>query len=102
MLRWKEIRDSWHARGITHVVVNWSEVLRYRTTYQYTDFVHPALFQSLVDSGVLVRDPRQHLIQLESLAPEKQAEILRWAPELQQPAIQGQEAVVLFEVYRVK
>ena len=98
----KEIRDSWHARGITHVVVNWSEILRYRTTYKYTDFVHPARFQSLVDSGVLVRDHRQQLIQLESLAPEKQAEILRWAPELQQSAAQGQSGVILFEVYRVK
>ncbi len=98
----KEILDSWHARGITHIVVNWSEILRYRTTYQYTDFVHPSRFQSLVDAGVLVRDPRQQLALLEFLAPEKQAEILRWAPELQQPSLQSQATLVLFEVYRVK
>ena len=91
-----------HARGITHIVVNWSEILRYRTTYQYTDFVHPSRFQSLVDAGVLVRDPRQQLALLEFLAPEKQAEILRWAPELQQPSLQSQATLVLFEVYRVK
>ena len=98
----KEILDSWHARGVTHIVVNWSEILRYRTTYKYTDFVHPARFQSLVDSDVLVRDNRPQLTLLESLALEKQAEILRWAPALQQPAIQSQATVVLFEVYRVK
>jgi len=28
-------------RGITHLLVNWNEVLRYRTTYGYTDFVTP-------------------------------------------------------------
>ena len=98
----KEILDSWHARGVTHIVVNWSEILRYRTTYQYTDFVHPSRFQALVDAGVLVRDPRQQLTLLESLASEKKAEILRWAPELQRPASQGQTTVIMFEIYRVK
>ncbi len=97
----KLILDTWHARGVTHIVVNWSEILRYRTTYRYTDFVHPARFQSLVDAGVLVRDNQPQRALLESLAPEKQAEILRWAPELQQPASPGQAAVILFEIYRV-
>ncbi len=97
----QEILDRWHARGITHIVVNWSEVLRYRTTYTYTDFVHPSRFQALVDAGVLVRDHRAQLKLLESLAPEKQTEVLRWAPALQQTGPQGQSAVVLFEAYRV-
>ena len=97
----QEILDHWHARGITHVVVNWSEILRYRTTYTYTDFVHPSRFQSLVNAGVLVRDDRAQLGLFEGLASEKQAEVLRWAPELQRPAPQGSAALVLFEVYRV-
>ncbi len=97
----KEILDRWHSRGITHVVVNWSEILRYRTTYQYTDFVHPSRFKDLVDAGVLIRDHRVQLGLIEDLAPEKRNEVLRWAPELQQPVPPGQTAVVLFEVYRV-
>lgn len=97
----KDILDAWHARGITHVVVNWSEILRYRTTYRYTDFVHPARFQALVDVGVLTRDIRSPVIRFEDLAQEKRDEVLRWAPELQQPDPQGQASVVLLEVYRV-
>ena len=33
--------------GITHVAVNWQELLRYRTTYGYTDFVTPGRFRTL-------------------------------------------------------
>lgn len=42
-------------RSITHVWVDWSEIARYRSpgNYGFTDFVTPALFQSLVDSQVL-------------------------------------------------
>ena len=97
----KEILDRWHSRGITHVVVNWSEILRYRTTYKYTDFVHPSRFKDLVDAGVLIRDHRVQLGLTEDLSPEKRNEVLRWAPELQQPVPPSQTAVVLFEVYRV-
>ena len=97
----KEILDRWHSRGITHIVVNWSEILRYRTTYTYTDFVHPSRFKALVDAGVLVRDPRAQRGLFEDLAAEKRHEILRWAPELQASAPQGQSTALLFEVYRV-
>ncbi len=47
------IRDAFRSAGITHVYVNWSEILRYRTTYGYTDFVTPERFQALVQGGVL-------------------------------------------------
>ena len=97
----KEILDTWHERGITHIVVNWSEILRYRTTYRYTDFVHPSRFQALVESGVLIDDNRRQLTQLNSIAPEKQAEVLRWAPDLLNSSSEDQRAVILFEVYRV-
>ena len=97
----KEILDRWHARGITHIVVNWSEILRYRTTYRYTDFVHPSRFEALVDAGVLVRDNRAQLGVFEGLASEKQAELLRWAPELQRQTPQGQSVVTLYECFRV-
>lgn len=48
-----EIRQTFTDRGVTHVYVNWSELLRYRTTYTYTDFVAPERFKALVEGGVL-------------------------------------------------
>lgn len=43
------------AAGVTHVLVNWSQILRYRMpgSYGYDDFVHPELFNQLVQAGVL-------------------------------------------------
>ena len=40
-------------QGISHIYVNWGAVLRYRTTYGYTEYVDPARFQQLMDDGVL-------------------------------------------------
>lgn len=97
----KEILDAWHARGITHVVVNWSEILRYRTTYGYTDFVHPSRFKALADAGVLIPDSRFHTARREDLSPEKQSEIARWAPELEDNSSPGSPLVRLYETYRV-
>lgn len=47
----KELTD----RGVTYILVNWSEILRYRSpgNYTYTDYVSPARFQQLVDAEVL-------------------------------------------------
>lgn len=97
----KEILAAWHARGITHVVVNWREVLRYRTTYGYTDFVHPSRFKALVEAGVLIHDPRFHSVPLEELAPERRSEISRWAPELEYSSSTNTPMVRIYETYRV-
>lgn len=99
-----EIRAAWKARGITHLVVNWSEILRYRTTYKYTDFVHPQRFQELVQSGVLspVAIPLEHTsAPWENVASEKQREAENWAPELKVSVPGGGAALRVFEVYRV-
>jgi hypothetical protein len=48
-----EIRTTLAEHGITHVLVNWEEILRYRTSYRYTDFVAPHRFDWLVEHGVL-------------------------------------------------
>lgn len=53
-----EIRKTLAEQKITHVYVNWAEVLRYRTTYGYTHFVEPSRFQELVDLGVLKQTKR--------------------------------------------
>ena len=97
----QEILDAWRARGITHVVVNWREILRYRTTYGYTNFVHPSRFKALVDAGVLIPDSRFQPIELDKLPPERQDEIARWAPELQYTLPPNPPMVKLYETYRV-
>ena len=51
----EEIRENLKREGITHVLVNWSEILRYRLTYQYTDFVLPQRVHALVELGILTR-----------------------------------------------
>ena len=48
-------------QGVTHVLVNWGAILRYRLTYGYTEYVVPARFQQLVEEGVL--QPRRVLLQ---------------------------------------
>src|SRR5690606_19676868 len=52
-----EIRETFEEQGITHVFVNWSEILRYRTTYGYTEYVSPQRFRDLVQKDVLVPVP---------------------------------------------
>lgn len=51
----EQIREIFEREGITHVAVNWREVLRYRTTYGYTEYVSPGRFDELVDAGILTR-----------------------------------------------
>ena len=48
-----EIRRRFREAGITHVFVNWQEIMRYRNTYGYTDFVTPARFAELQQRGIL-------------------------------------------------
>jgi len=84
-----EIRKTLAEHGITHVLVNWEEILRYRTSYRYTDFVAPQRFDWLVRHGVL--QPGRLLTGVrsfqsfgDSLQPEngQQQQILTWGPEL--------------------
>lgn len=48
-------RDFLKQHGITHVLMNWSEILRYREpgSYGYVDLAHPAMLQTLQRDGVL-------------------------------------------------
>jgi 4-amino-4-deoxy-L-arabinose transferase-like glycosyltransferase len=49
------IRAELQSRGVTHVLVNWKEILRYRLpgSYGYSEFVQPSRFQTLSEQGVL-------------------------------------------------
>jgi hypothetical protein len=54
----KEIRAEFASRHIAYVLVNWSEIARYRRTYGFTDFVQPEVFDRLVEQGILERVPQ--------------------------------------------
>lgn len=50
----RQIHQALLAQGITHVVVHWGEIERYRRTgYGRWDFAEPAVFDGLVRAGVL-------------------------------------------------
>jgi hypothetical protein len=69
-----EIRAIFGEHGITHVFVNWREILRYRTTYGFTAFVVPERFQELRDAGVLGTPQTVQRSLFESLGPSEQRE----------------------------
>lgn len=73
-----EIRENFARHGVTHVAVNWNEIVRYRTTYRYTDFALPVQFDRLVAAGVL--KPPVEIVYpepLEDLDPSRRREIER-------------------------
>lgn len=48
-----DIHKVLKARGITHIYVNWLEILRYRESYGYTEYVTPQRLKQLVLAEVL-------------------------------------------------
>lgn len=65
---------------ITHIFVNWSEILRYRLpgSYGYSEFVQPARFSELVAAEALETPTILIRRSLDTLSPVEQQEILRW------------------------
>ncbi len=57
MLPPEKIRAALRMRRITHIVVNWGEILRYRMpgSYGFTGYVQPSRFAELVNQNVLKR-----------------------------------------------
>ncbi len=101
-----EIRSTLREHGITHVFVNWQEILRYRApdSYGYTDFVTPQRFGELVDIGVLKEqpiDPQLAWILWESVGPAQQKEITNWGPSLHRH-MRGYEILVRYQLYTVE
>ncbi len=83
-----EIRRKLQAEGITHIYVNWQEILRYRDkgSYGYTDFVTPARFEELQQRGILgpqwkISD-QSNYGRFEQLSETNQADLQRWHPSL--------------------
>ena len=82
-----EIRKKLCEEGITHVLVNWQEIVRYRpsSNYGYTDFVAPHRFLKLVQMRVL--SPAKTLAygdyaKLLESEVEQRREVDVWGPEL--------------------
>ncbi|HIK95345.1 MAG TPA: hypothetical protein EYG03_25655, partial [Planctomycetes bacterium] len=73
-----KIRSVFRAQKITHIYVNWSEILRYRQTYGYTDFVTPDRFVKLQSVGLLAAPVTFFPGDWTSLDRQKQAEVSSW------------------------
>ncbi len=99
----EEILAKFREEKITNVFVNWNEILRYRTTYRFTDFVSPERMQQLVDAGILIPIalPDQEVLRpWESLDASWQKEIARWGPQLKM-SYGNIPAMLQFQAYRV-
>lgn len=80
----QEIREKLRAEHIAYIYVNWAEVLRYRPSYGFTDYVTPNRFTQLVKEGVL-KQPlpnRSSYRRLDSFSKRDLEALLDWAPEL--------------------
>ena len=98
-----EIRQTLAAHGITHIYVNWSELLRYRTTYTYTDFVAPERLQALVDGGLLAPPvtPDDAWQRVASLPDSWRSQVESWGPLLIRD-LGGERVIPLWSVYAVR
>ncbi len=78
-----EIRQAFAERGYTHICVNWKEILRYRLTYGYTDFVTRERLLKLQEMGILGEPlPDTGIQPFERLSSDEQTEIKGWSPGL--------------------
>lgn len=97
----EEIREVFKEHGITHICVNWKEILRYRLTYRYSDFVNRERILQLQKLGLLGPPlPDTGVQPFNRLSPDEQAEIRVWSPAL--IFEQGPETMIhTFEVFPV-
>ena len=99
-----DIRATLDQHGITHVLVNWSEILRYREpgSYGYTDVAHPSRFAGLQAAGVLGAPlPLPNHVTFGALSDSRRQQIEAWAPSLL-TTIDGKPAYVSVQVFPVK
>jgi hypothetical protein len=103
-----EVRRKFESEGVTHVLVNWEELLRYRMTYGYSDFVTPQRFAWLQEQGFLGRPLEfpsrfrdfDSLRTHERRDQDEQREVEEWAPELKR-IWQGKTAFVTWQLFPV-
>ncbi|HLQ43336.1 MAG TPA: hypothetical protein VK137_01295, partial [Planctomycetaceae bacterium] len=104
-----DVRRQFESHGVTHVLVNWQELLRYRMTYGYSDFVTPTRLAWLRENGLL-GDPAEFSMGLrdfDSLKKhqrrklDEQREVEEWAPELKR-SFRGKTVFVTWQVFTVR
>lgn len=96
----EEIRKNFQDAGITHVLVNWSEILRYRLTYRYTDFVLPDNLDQLVEMGILSPPKPLTIKTIAEMSSSEQQEIEQNLSGRVRD-VQAQPVLMTNEVYRV-
>ncbi len=99
----EDVKRKFESHGVTHVLVNWQELLRYRMTYGYSDFVTPSRFAWLRENGVL-GDPTkfpQGMREYESMSERDRRELDNWAPELKRRH-QGKLVYVAWQLFAVR
>lgn len=74
-----EIRDVLAQHRITHIFVNWSEILRYRRTYGYSGYVTPMRFQQLQKHNLVEPPITMASREWNAMDAAEQAEIQSWA-----------------------
>lgn len=96
-----EIREELQRRGITYVLVNWREILRYRSpgSYGYSEYVQPSRFLQLVDDQVLESPAVLLHTPFSSLSSTEQTTVQQWDGR-EQLTEEGVFRTVL--LYRVK
>lgn len=95
-----EVRRAFAERGVTHVAVNWLEVLRYRTTYGFTPYVTPGRFDELRREGVLGEPMALNAVPASRLSGQTATEAEREFPTLFRGAGEGR-ILVSEQVYPV-
>ena len=98
-----EIRAEFRRLGITHIDVNWEEIIRYRApgSYGYTDFVRPDHFAELQRLGLLgpaLKLPR--FAALAFLGDDDRKQLVDWGPSLI-TTDDGQPAYIAGQVFPV-
>ncbi|MBM4076821.1 MAG: hypothetical protein FJ267_14425 [Planctomycetes bacterium] len=77
----ESIREALKQHNITHILVNWSEILRYREpgSYGYTNAAHPDQFARLQQLGILGPPlPLPDNISLSRLSDSRELQIREW------------------------
>ena len=99
-----KIRATLRQHGITHVLVNWSEILRYREpgSYGYTDIAHPNRFAELQAAGILDSPlPLPNHAAFGALSDSRRKQIEAWAASLL-TTVEDKPAYVTVQIFPVK
>jgi Dolichyl-phosphate-mannose-protein mannosyltransferase len=80
----KEIKSILKQHGVTHLLVNWAEILRYREegSYGYTSFVMPERFQQLQDMGIISPPHNLNYLSWDKMDKKKKTQFDQWGQAL--------------------